>query len=28
VYGASEGLRTLLDEREAPCGQAVTSSCI
>ena len=28
VYGASEGLRTLLIEREAPGGQAVTSSRI
>jgi len=28
VYGASEGLKTLLVEREAPGGQAVTSSNI
>src|SRR5258706_1693868 len=28
VYGASEGLRTLLVEQEAPGGQAGTSSCI
>src|SRR5262249_58605882 len=28
VYGASEGLRTLLIEREAPGGQAGTSSSI
>ena len=28
VYGASEGLRTLLVEREAPGGQAGTSSRI
>ena len=28
VYGASEGLRTLLVEREAPGGQAGTSTRI
>ena len=28
VYGASEGLRTLVIEREAPGGQAGTSSRI
>jgi thioredoxin reductase (NADPH) len=28
VYGASEGLKTILIEREAPCGQAGTTSRI